>query len=135
METANMTEINALDIFTRETLDDIFPHTRCDSFFEALYGDASEGAYDISLEFSRMEKETLVFEFHLKQRPGKCLSCSITYGLPEVFSRHPVIDLQGITEKVNTLLGEAASCKGWKMGVTKKINNHLYVVPLFFQLK
>ena len=36
---------------TRESLDQLFPPDRSDRFFEALYGDISEGAYDIVLEF------------------------------------------------------------------------------------
>ena len=134
MEKIMITEIKALNIFTKQKLEDIFPDNRADRFFEALYGDASEGAYDISLEFSRMEKTTLVFEFHLKQRPGKCLACNLTYGLPEVFLRHPVININELAKKINSLLGEQAACTNWKMGTTKKLTTQLYILPLFFEI-
>ena len=34
-------------IFSRTTLRELFPQERTDAFFDALFGDASEGAYDI----------------------------------------------------------------------------------------
>ena len=37
-------------ILTQEFLDELLPPERSDQFFDALYGDASEGAYDIRLE-------------------------------------------------------------------------------------
>jgi len=77
-------------IFTQDVLKKLFPEDRADQFFDALFGDAEEGAYDISLEFKGQSQNKLEFEFHLKQRPGKCLACNLTYGLPQVFSRHGV---------------------------------------------
>ncbi len=37
------------DIFTEDRLASIFPAERTDDFFEALFGDAEEGSYDIEL--------------------------------------------------------------------------------------
>ena len=37
------------DVFTPECLTDLFPPQRTDDFFDALFGDAEEGAYDIRL--------------------------------------------------------------------------------------
>ena len=64
------------EIFTRETLDKILPPQLSDGFFEAMYGDAAEGAYDIQLTFIGYEpdRKTLEFEIQLHERPGKCLA-------------------------------------------------------------
>ena len=38
-------------LFTPEYLQELFPENRANDFFEALLGDADEGAYDISLSY------------------------------------------------------------------------------------
>lgn len=38
--------------FTKEFLEELMPEQKSDQFFEALLGDAGEGAYDIGLEFN-----------------------------------------------------------------------------------
>lgn len=129
-----MTPAEVSEVFTKDTLAQLFPAAKADDFFEALYGDVSEGAYDISLEYSSFRDNCLVLEFHLKQRPGKCLACNLTHGLPTVFSRHPIINLNGITEQINTLLGEGISCTGWEIGNTQEISNRLHILPVTFQL-
>lgn len=129
-----MTLIEVSDIFTRMKLDEIFPPDRADNFFEALYGDASEGAYDITLEFKGVEKNQLLFEFHLKQRPGKCLACNLTYGLPTVFERHPIINLNGIAKSIDNLMDGKFSCKGWRVGTTQEKNRQLHVLPITFNV-
>ena len=88
-----MEKITFEQLFTQRALRELFPRDRADLFFEGLYGDSSEGAYDINLVFKGQDRDTLEFEFQLEQRPGKCLACNLTYGLPEVFSRHPMIDI------------------------------------------
>ncbi|MGD9732474.1 MAG: pancreas/duodenum homeobox protein 1 [Desulfamplus sp.] len=130
-----MTLVNGSEIFTRERLDEIFPSDRADNFFEALYGEASEGAYDISLVFKGIEKNQLLFEFHLKQRPGKCLACNLTYGLPTVFERHPIINIKGIAKNIDTLLDGKFSCTGWRVGTTKEKNRQLHVLPISFTIE
>ncbi len=94
---------NVNDLFTKEVLNDLLPPHRSDEFFEALYGDPDEGAYDISLAFKEYDSagKMLLFELQLHERPGKCLACNLTYGLPEVFSRHPLINTADI-EKIVT---------------------------------
>ena len=89
-----MNTINFHRLFTQERLEELFPKDRADSFFEALYGDASDGAYDINLDFKESNENKLLFEFQLNQRAGKCLACNVTYGLPSVFTRHPVINIK-----------------------------------------
>ena len=61
-------------IFDQRILDEIFPSSRADRFFAALLGDASEGAYDITLAFAGETDDQIDFEFQLKQRPGKRLT-------------------------------------------------------------
>lgn len=66
---------------TADFLDGLFPPERTDAFFDALFGGAEEGAYTIVLR-PRAESETSVeVAMELHQRPGKCLMCSLTYGL------------------------------------------------------
>lgn len=130
-----MTLIEGAAIFTRERLDEIFPSDRADNFFEALYGDASEGAYDISLEYKGMEEDKILFEFHLKQRAGKCLACNLTYGLPTVFERHPIINLNGIAKSIEQALEGKHSCNNWKVGTTQEKSRQLHVLPISFHIK
>lgn len=122
-------------IFTPETMQHLFPPQKADRFFEALYGDVEEGAYDIRLNYKAETDDELQFEFHLIQRPGKCLACNLTYGLPQVFSRHPIINVNGIIDSVNELLGDEGRCTGWRLGHTREISRELHVVPLFVQYK
>lgn len=120
--------------FTQEKLDELFPKNRADEFFEAMFGDVSEGAYDIELVFSSAVSNRLEFEFHLKQRPGKCLVCNLTYGLPDVFTRHPIINISGLVKEIDTLLNGKAACKAWQIGHTREISSDLHVVPLTISL-
>lgn len=125
------------DVFTRDALDRLFPATRADEFFEALLGDAAEGAYDIGLAFKGYEPEErrLNFEVQLRERPGKCLACNVTYGLPQVFSRHPVINIKGLVEDVERLLGDGVKCNGWSLHHTQTVARDLHVIPLTMTLE
>lgn len=119
------------EIFNHETLLQLFPKSRTDEFFEALFGDASEGAYDICLEFAgNPDPKTYNFELHLKQRPGKCLACNLTYGLPEVFSRHPGLNIKGLVAELAAKLGVAPEQVSWQLGVTKSVSKALHIIPL-----
>jgi hypothetical protein len=118
---------------SEETLSRIFPPERTDAFFEALYGDSEEGAYDIRLVFRRQEQDELFLEFLLEQRRGKCLACNLTYGLPEVFSRHPVIDLGGVARQVGALLGRTV--EGWRLERTREVSRDLHAIPLIITLR
>lgn len=129
-----LTKVN--EIFTPEILSELLPLQRSNEFFEALYGDAGEGAYDIHLTFRDYDhdRKILSFELELHERPGKCLACNLTYGLPEVFSRHPLINLDGMVKKIETLLGEGICCESWEMGQTLPHSDQLHVIPLTIQL-
>jgi len=114
---------------TPEKLEELFPKDKTDRFFEALLGDCSEGAYDIELAFKEMRDNTLEFEFLLKQRPGKCLACNLTYGLPKVFQKHPTIDISGLIESIQEILPEI-NITGWDLGYTREVSKNLHVIPL-----
>lgn len=121
-------------IFTSEKLEALFPSDLSDRFFDALYGDADEGAYDISLAFSGTDDNRILFEFRLAQRKGKCLACNLTYGLPQVFTRHPVIDVKGLVKKIEGLLEDGSKIVDWKLGPTREISRTLHIVPLILAL-
>ena len=128
----NMHE-QATQIFTREKLDALFPPERSDDFFDALYGDTAEGAYDIRLVFRTAEARTMHFAFELHQRPGKCLACNLTYGLPQVFTRHPIINLKGLAEELSGLLGWKAEELNFQLGKTEEHSSELHLIPLRIQ--
>jgi len=121
---------NIDQLFTEMVLKQLFPAEKTDAFFEALYGDAAEGAYDIAFSFQGLKKEALEFRFDLHRRPGKCLACNLTYGLPQVFSRHPVIDIAGLVHGIENRLAGKAACSRWELGETREISSDLHVVPL-----
>ncbi len=130
-----MTDINFKEMFTLKILSKLFPIERVDNFFEALFGDVQDGAYDINLTFDNYKEKKLYFGLKLLQRPDKCLSCSLTYGLPEVFSKHPIINLNGLMDEINVLLEGKAKCIKWELGHTKTINNETHMIPLVMTME
>ena len=127
--------IDYAKLFSQDTLNSLFPLERSDQFFEALFGDADEGAYDIRLAFKEIQTDTLLFEIELHQRPGKCLACNLTYGLPQVFSRHPIIDIDGLVAQLDQLLDGQARCKSWQLGRVREVSRQLHVLPLMIDLE
>lgn len=125
---------NVQDVFTQETLQKLFPADRANAFFDALFGDAEEGAYDIRLIFKEQTANTLTLGLELHERPGKCLACNLTYGLPEVFSRHPIINIKGLVSEIDALLGDKATCTDWKLGTTQTVSKSLHIIPLIIIL-
>ncbi|MBU1343811.1 MAG: pancreas/duodenum homeobox protein 1 [Proteobacteria bacterium] len=113
-------------------LDMLLPRETSDQFFEALYGDASDGAYDIRLEFISANDKRIVLAFNLIQRPGKCLVCSLTYGLPTVFSRHPLINIKDMIKKIETL---GIKIKKWRLGETEEQTSTFHTIPFFLELE
>ena len=120
------------DIFTDDTLQALFPEDRADAFFDALFGDAEEGSYDIALGYEGNYGDALNFELRLTQRAGKCLACNLTYGLPQVFSRHPIINVQGIADSVGEAVGN--NNVSWQLGATKEVSSDLHIIPLVIEL-
>lgn len=131
-----MTTEKFKEIFTAETLSKLFPSSRANDFFEALYGDVEEGVYDINLAYEGFSSaaNTLQFLLNLSERPGKCLACHLTYGLPEVFSRHPIINVAGVVTEIDKLLGNQANCGSWQLEPTRTISQNLYAVPLTIEI-
>jgi len=123
-------------LFPDEVLAELFPAERTNEFFEALFGDASEGAYDIKLRYHGFENttQTLQFNLDLHERPGSCLVCSLTYGLPEVFSRHPVINVKGLVSDIEEKLKGVATCTAWKLGTTQQQEKSRHSIPLLMTL-
>lgn len=117
-----------------KTLEKIFPKDRSNDFFEALFGDASEGAYDIELAYGGINGNTLTMDLKLHERPGCCLVCNLTQGLPQVFSRHPIINVAGIVAEIDTLLGDDASCKEWSLGHTEQRQKSMHIIPINISL-
>ncbi len=129
-----MEKIAFEQLFTQRALRELFPHDRADLFFEGLYGDPSEGAYDINLVFKGQDRDTLQFEFQLEQRSGKCLACNLTYGLPEVFSRHPIINIKGLIRNIDQMLGGQWRCIDWQLGLTREVSRELHILPLLITI-
>ena len=122
------------EIFTPETMERLFPKERSDQFFDALFGDADEGAYDIQLAYRSAVEDELRFEFQLTQRPGKCLACNLTYGLPQVFARHPIINVDAVVQNIQKEIDSQARCAGWRLGSTREVSRELHVIPLVISL-
>lgn len=120
-------------LFTQDYLDTLFPLEMSNKFFEALYGDAEDGAYDIRLEFISANEKRIVLAFNLVKRPGKCLVCSLTYGLPNVFSRHPLINIKGMVKKIEE--GTGIRIKSWRMGDTEEQSTALHTIPFYLNLE
>ena len=117
------------DIFTQERLLELFPPERTEEFFEALFGGAEEGAYDIRLSLRKASKSRLDFLFELHQRGGKCLACNLTLGLPQVFARHPVLNVKGLAAQAAKLAGWEDNSWIWELGRTEEVSSALHVIP------
>lgn len=122
---------SAIDsLFTPDVLSRLFPEDRSNDFFDALFGDADEGAYDIRLGYRGISGNNLTLELELHERPGKCLACNLTQGLPTVFSRHPTININGLVDDVNKLLNSQGVCKEWSLGYTEQRSKDVHIIPL-----
>jgi len=117
-------------LFTADALLQMFPKKRSDEFFDALFGDASEGAYDIELAYGGTNGSKLIMELKLHERPGCCLACNLTQGLPQVFSRHPIINVKGVVDDVDKLLGDDISCTEWSLGYTEQREKAMHIIPI-----
>lgn len=126
-----METIDYQQIFTPDFLQELLPEHISDAFFDALYGDASEGAYTIELVCESAGPSQVVLLFKLVQRPGKCLVCSLTYGLPNVFSRHPLINIKGMIQKIEA---KGLSIKSWQLGNTREVRTDLHTIELILDL-
>lgn len=119
----------AASVFTPEWAASVFPPERTDAFFDALFGDAEEGAYSIALRFTQSRDQILEFAFDLHQRNGKCLACNLTYGLPQVFARHPVINIKGLIEEIAKQLHKDPATLTHELRPTREISSALHSIP------
>lgn len=129
-----MSVFSYASLFPQQVMDEIFPADRADQFFEALFGDVSEGAYDIVLAFTGETESQIHFEFQLIRRPGRCLACNLTYGLPDVFSRHPIIDVAGVVGQIGLRMTNGRHCTRWTLGRTREVSSDRHVIPLTVNL-
>ena len=123
-----------VELFDSNKCAEMLPPEKADDFFEALFGDASEGSYDIELAYQGSDESSLTFNILLHERPGHCLACNLTQGLPEVFSRHPIINVEGIVAQVNETLGNKATTGPWRLGATRQQSQSLHLIPLTIEL-
>lgn len=126
--------VDAATVFTQDWTRKVFGPERTDNFFEALFGGAEEGAYDISLRFVKASGNEYEFAFDLTQRPGKCLACNLTYGLPQVFARHPVINARAVAEEAAKALGKDPAKVQWQLLNTREISSSLHSIPLMLTM-
>lgn len=127
-----MNQAELSQVFTQDFLDELLPVEKSDQFFEALYGDASEGAYDIRLEFISANQGRVVLAFSLIQRPEKCLVCSLTYGIPKVFARHPLININGMVDKIAQ---KGVDVEHWRLGETEESSSTQHTIPFYLDIK
>ena len=99
------------DVFTPECLNDLFPIQRTNDFFDALFGDAEEGAYDIRLVVDPEESDDgeLHFYFELHQRAGRCLRFSSA--IPSSISKVWSVTLQAAPDGNSTMYGGASALR------------------------
>ncbi len=109
-------------------LDNLFPTERTNEFFEALFGDADEGAYDIKLALHEQSADKIIIHYQLHGRPNKCLACNLTSGLPHVFNRHPII----ASAKTAEAIAKEANFDAFDftIGTTIQLNDALHLIPL-----
>ncbi len=117
-------------VLDKEFLAEVFPAQRTEDFFDALFGGAEEGAYDIRLACRELTSDTAQLAFELHERPGKCLVCNLTYGLPQVFQRHPVLNVAGVVRAIAEKLGWDPENVSWSLGHTEEISRKLHCIPL-----
>jgi hypothetical protein len=122
-------------LFSAKNLQEIFPKERANDFFEALFGDAEEGAYDIKLAYIGSDGRTISMELQLFERPGRCLACNLTQGLPTVFSRHPIINIAGVVREIDKLLTGQTRCGDWSLGYTQQKSKSVHAIPLTITLE
>ncbi len=122
-------------MLSEEKVKGLLPRERIEAFFEAFYF-GEEPAYDLELGLGHFdpERKILRLELRLKARPGRCLACNLTWGLPEVFKRHPALDLAGVVSRLEALLPEGSKVVDWDLGPTEEVNEDLHLVPLIVRL-
>ena len=120
-------------LFADEVLKELLPQERVQAFFEAFYF-GEEPAYDLELGFGEAQDGCLIFELRLKARPGQCLRCNLTWGLPQIMAKHPQLNLAEVVKKIEEKLPEGIKVTSWNLGLTEERNPNLHVIPLVVRL-
>ncbi|WP_456370168.1 hypothetical protein [Thermodesulfatator atlanticus] len=109
----------------------LLPRERIDEFFEAFYF-GEEPAYFLELGLREWAPEAgkIVLELRLLARPGMCLACNLNSGLPAVFKKHPILNLEGIVQEIAQKIGPEYQVLSWDLVWTEQINHDLHVIPL-----
>ncbi len=125
-----------IQVIDNAFLEKLFPPGRDNEFFEALYGGAEEGAFDIRLKAEGFDNKAsrLLLVFELKERAGKCMACSLTYGLPPVFERHPVINMAGMMKEIDKALSPDWRVSQWQLGTTTTMAPKVNIIPVTVEL-
>ncbi len=125
-----MDENKVREILTRQFMETLFSQERSNDFFDAFYGGSEDSHFDIRMAFDGTRDNQLHFAFELIQRPGKCLACNMTYGLPHVFARHPVINIRELVEDIASALALDSSGLTWSLGNTFTQSSERHKIPL-----
>lgn len=123
-------------LIKEDKLNELFPPGKDNEFFEAFYGGSEDGAFDIMLYFENYNPKNseLFFEFRLKERPGKCMACNLTYGLPSVFEKSPVINLKGIISGIDAMLKPHYEIQEYNLGKTTPKAPKVNAIPLIIKI-
>lgn len=108
-------------------IEEIFTPEKTDEFFDAIYGGAEEGVYTIVPVIKKLMPDMALLAFELRRRPGQCLKCSLTYGLPEVFRRHPLLNVAGLAREIAHKVGW--NNYSWELGETEEHGDDLHSIP------
>lgn len=119
---------------TEQKVNELFPPERTDAFFEALFGGAEQGAYTIQLSLAQVSQNEIKLYFELHRQPGQCLVCNLTHGLPQVFARHPVINVRELSQQICALAGWPVDACTWKLGNTEECSAEMHRIPFFITL-
>jgi len=121
------------EIFNEKVLKQLLPPERIEAFFEAFYF-GEEPAYHLQLGWGESTEGLVRLELQLHARPGKCLACNLTWGLPQVLEKHPLLNLDKTVQDFEKLLPQGHKVKKWYLGHTEERSPELHVIPLLIEL-
>ena len=120
-------------VLDKAFLESVFPPERTEAFFDALFGGAEEGAYDIVLVCRSEGEGRRNWPLSCISVPENVFACNLTYGLPQVFQRHPILNVAGVARAVAEKLGWPGDKVRWWLGHTEEVSRSLHVIPLYLE--